>query len=200
MLRLLRSKRTLFIALSASAMVAGAASGAYAANASPGSITVCVHHQGGGLYAATRCDGSDSTLSLNAPAAGGPAGQAVYSGFHDAPISLPSSLGTIASLRIPADGNYAIFAKLTVWNGENVDDTLTCQLVAGADVDRSDTVLTGNSEPYADYAAMSLNVVHHFSRPGKVQLQCTGYGVTTTASWIKITAVRAGSLTNTALP
>jgi hypothetical protein len=60
-------------------------------------------------------------------------------------------------------------------------------------------VLTGNTAPYAAYAAMSLNVVNHFSGPGRVQLQCTGNGVTTTASWIKITAIRVGSLSNTPL-
>ena len=72
--------------------------------------------------------------------------------------------------------------------------------MAGSDFDQSDTVLTGNSAPYANYAAMPLNVVHTFTGPGQAQLQCTGYGVTTTASWIKITAIRVGSLTNTALP
>jgi hypothetical protein len=131
--------------------------------------------------------------------ASSPAGPAAYSSYHDAPVSLPSALGKIESMRVPA-GNYVVFAKLTVWNGENIDDTLTCELVAGADFDRSDTVLTGNSVPYANYAAMALNVVHHFSRPGRVQLRCTGNGVTTTASWIKITAIRVGSLSNTPLP
>jgi hypothetical protein len=134
-----------------------------------------------------------------APAASGPAGPTVYSGYHDAPITLPSSLAAIATLRVPA-GNYAVFAKLTVWNGENIDDTLTCKLVAGADFDTSLTVLTGNSVPYADYAAMALNVVHHFARRGKIQLQCTGGSVDTQASWIKITAIKAGSLSNTAIP
>jgi hypothetical protein len=134
-----------------------------------------------------------------APAGSSPAGPAAYSGYHDAPISLPSKLGTIEKMRIPA-GNYVIFAKLTVWNGQNIDDLLTCVLVAGADFDRSDTVLTGNTVPYANYAAMELNVVHHFARPGKVVLECTGYGVTTSASWIKITAIRVGTLSNIALP
>jgi hypothetical protein len=150
----------------------------------------------GSAYAATASRGS-GMRGHSAPAAAGPA---AYSGYHDAPISLPSSLGTIASLKIPAAGHYVIFAKLTVWNGKNVDDTLTCKLVAGSDFDQSDTVLTGNSAPYANYAAMPLNVVHTFTGPGQAQLQCTGYGVTTSASWIKITAIRVGSLTNTALP
>lgn len=130
-----------------------------------------------------------------APALSGPAGPAVYSGFHDAPITLPSSLRTIATLRVPA-GNYSVFAKLTVWNGQNIDDTLTCKLVAGADFDTSITVLTGNSVPFANYAAMALNVVHHFSGRGKIHLQCTGGSVNTTASWIKITAIKAGPLSN----
>jgi hypothetical protein len=170
------SNRALIIGVSAAALVAAATGGAYAATASP-----------------------RSPLRPSTPASS-PAGPTVYAGYHDAPISLPSSLGNILSMRIPVAGNYVTFAKLTVWNGQNTDDTLTCELVAGADFDRSDTVLTGNTVPYANYAAMELNVVHHFARPGSVQLKCTGYGVTTTASWIKITAIRVGSLTNTALP
>jgi len=176
MSRLLQSKRALFIALTASALVAAAASGAYAATASPGAS-------------------AHNAATHNADAASSPAGPAAFSGFHDAPISLPSSLGTIASLRIPA-GSYVIFAKATLWNGQNIDDTLTCKLVAGGDFDESITVLTGNTVPYADYAATSLNVVHHFNRPGRIRLQCTGGNVTTTASWIKITAIRVGSLSN----
>jgi len=178
MQRLLQYKRTLFIALSAAALVAAAAGGAYAATAKPGGA---------------------GTPSLSARAAS-PAGPTAYSGYHDAPIGLPASLGTIVSMNVPVAGNYAIFGKLTVWNGKNIDDLLTCELVAGADFDRSDTVLTGNSVPYADYAALSLNVMHDFKAPGKVLLKCTGNGVTTTASWIKITAIRLGSLTNTPLP
>lgn len=173
---LLKAKRPLFITVAATAMVAAATISAHAATAGPG-----------------------STHIPGAAAPSSPAGPAAYSGHHDAPISLPSSLGTIESMRIPA-GNYVIFAKLTVWNGQNIDDTLTCELAAGADLDRSDTVLTGNSVPYADLAAMSLNIVHHFSRPGTVRLSCTSYGVTATASWIKITAIRVGNLTSTALP
>jgi hypothetical protein len=165
--RLLQSKRTLFITLAASALVAAAASGAYAGTAAPG--------------------------------ASRPAGPAVYSGFHDAPITLPSTLSTIATLRVPA-GSYAVFAKLTVWNGQNIDDLLTCKLVAGSDFDTSYTVLTGNTVPFANYAAMELNVVHHFGGRGKIHLQCTGGSVDTTASWIKITAVKAGSISNTAIP
>ncbi len=164
MSRLLQSKRTLFIALSASALVAAAASGA---------------------YAGTR-------------PASSPAGPSVYSGYHDGGITLPSTLKTIATLRVPA-GNYAIVAKVTVWNGENVDDTLYCKLVAGADFDLATTVLTGNSSPYADYATVPLNVVHHFASRGKINLQCTGESVDTQASWIKITAIKAGSLSNRAI-
>jgi len=162
MLRLLQSKRTLFITLAAGALVAGAASGAYAGTAAPAST---------------------------------PAGPAVYSAFHDAPITLPPRLHTIAPLRVPA-GNYAVFTKLTLWNGQNIDDTLTCKLVAGGDFDQTYTVLTGNTVPYANYATTSLNVVHRFTRRGKIQLQCTGGNVDTTASWIKITAIKAGSLSN----
>jgi hypothetical protein len=58
------------------------------------------------------------------------------------------------------------------------------------------TVLTGNSAGYVNDATSSLNVVHHFSGRGKIQPQCTGGSATTTASFIKITAIKAGSLSN----
>lgn len=179
MSRLLQSKRALFITVSASALVAAAAGGAYAATAGPAS------------HAATQ---------RPAAAATSPAGPAVYSGYHDNPITLPASLKTIVSLHIPAKGSYAIFAKATLWNGENVDDTLSCKLVAGADFDETTVVLTGNTVPYADYGATALNVVHTFTKAGNVKLQCTGGSDDTTASWIKITAIRAGSVSNKNLP
>jgi hypothetical protein len=166
MLRLLQSKRTLFITLAASALVAAAASGAYAGTA--------------------------------APAKSSPAGPAVYFGYHAAPITLPSTLRTIATLRVPA-GNYIVFAKLSVWDGVNEADTLTCKLVAGKDFDTSVTVLTGNTAGYVNYAAMALNVVHHFSARGKINLQCTGGSIDTSANWIKISAIKAGSLSDTAI-
>ena len=134
-----------------------------------------------------------------APAASGPAGPAVYSGFHNAPINLPSSLRTIATLRVPA-GSYDVFANLTVWDGVNEGDNVSCELVAGTDSDMSNTVLTGNSAGYVSYAALALNVVHHFASRGKINLKCTGYGLYTQASWIKITAMKAGSLSSTAIP
>jgi hypothetical protein len=39
---------------------------AFAASTSGGTISVCVHHKGGGLYKAARCAHSDRTLSWNA--------------------------------------------------------------------------------------------------------------------------------------
>jgi hypothetical protein len=93
----------------------GAAAAIIAASAVP-AVASTAHHPAG------------TTVNASASTAAGPA---AYSGYHDAPISLPSTLNTIASLPIPVAGNYLVFAKLTLWNGQNVDDTLTCKLIAG---------------------------------------------------------------------
>ncbi len=200
---LLHSKRTIIIALSATAMVAAAAGSAYAATAGPAGTTVCVNHESGVLYAARHCAQGDAPFKLSASAAPAAAASSAlpvaYSGYHNSPINLPKGLGTIVSLRIPAAGDYVIFGKLTLWNGENVDDLLSCQLSAGTDVDTSQTTLTGNTVPYVNYAAIELNVVHRFAAAGSVNLACTGNGVKTQASWIKITAIKVAGLTNTGL-
>jgi hypothetical protein len=62
--RLLAGRNTSALAVGAIVLVIGAAGGAYAANGS-GSITVCIHHNGGGLYQAHKCARHDGKLRWN---------------------------------------------------------------------------------------------------------------------------------------
>jgi hypothetical protein len=56
------------------ALVAAMAGGAYAAGTSDGSISACVHHNGGGLYEARQCAGDDHELHWSVRGPAGPQG------------------------------------------------------------------------------------------------------------------------------
>jgi hypothetical protein len=71
--RLLAGRNTPALALGTVALVVGAAGGAYATSGS-GSITVCIHHNGGGLYKAHKCAKHDRKLSWNVQGPTGPRG------------------------------------------------------------------------------------------------------------------------------
>jgi hypothetical protein len=191
---------------------------AYAAGGS-GKITVCVGHKGGALYHAKHCKHHDGTLSWNIQGPTGATGatgaqgatgttgvqgpigpSTAYASYKNGPVPLPATLGTIASLSIPSAGDYVIFAKVSLHDDVNSAVSITCELIAGADSDTSYTDLTGNTGGYVTYETPELNVVHDFTAAGTVNLQCDGYGVSTDASWIKITAIQVGALTNTASP
>jgi hypothetical protein len=58
------------------ALVAATAGGAYAAGTNDGSISVCVHHNGGGLYQARRCALDDHELRWSVRGPSGPKGAA----------------------------------------------------------------------------------------------------------------------------
>lgn len=208
------------------AVIAVAAGGGAYAAASGGTITVCVGHKDGSLYQARRCHKKDHTLTWNtqgpqgpqgrpgaqgAPGAPGAAGKNgtdgapggigpsnAYASYKDGPVSLPSTLGTIASLSIPQGGDYVVFAKVALHDDQNKDISVTCKLSAGADFDYSFTDLTGNTAGYVAYQTPALSVTHVFGSAGTVTLACNGAGVTTDATYIKMTAIRVGSLTNSA--
>jgi hypothetical protein len=67
------------------ALVAAMAGGAYAAGTSGGSISACVHHDGGGLYQARRCDHDDRQLQWSVRGPGGLQGAAGPAGPAGAP-------------------------------------------------------------------------------------------------------------------
>ena len=77
----------------------------------------------------------------------------------------------------------------------------TCQLQAGASFDESRTEIIAGHK--SDHVSMALEVVHRFvtSSPGTVLLKCASEGAdgSVVARHIRITAIKAGTLTNTPL-
>ena len=63
---------------------------------------------------------------------------AAFSTFHDAAIALPNSFGAIATLTIPAPGNYVVNAKF----GAPGQVVLRCTDVGAGDVYAFDTKIT----------------------------------------------------------
>ncbi len=120
-----------------------------------------------------------------------------FSFFHDAPISLPNT-GSPLSAPLAA-GSYVIVAKFWFDNGNDFTSRPTCTLTAGTD---SDVVQLGTSTNSAsdDAAVGTLTVVHTFAQAGAVTLGCnSGSSQPATLNNIKITAIRVGNLTNTAI-
>jgi hypothetical protein len=129
-----------------------------------------------------------------ATGATGPAGpSAAYSAFANGPITLASgsSYVQVKALSIPAAGNYLVFTKVYLVDGNSTNGAqVECQLSAQGDSDLAGSSMTPRSQ-----ATISLNVVHQFAGAGNAVLSCNGgpYGE---ATWIKITAVQVGSLSN----
>jgi hypothetical protein len=84
---------------------------------------------------ATHATNADHATNASSATTAGTA-NAAFSTFHDGPIPLADSLGTTATLTIPAAGKYVIAAKMTAFNisGTASPDDF-CRLTAGADID-----------------------------------------------------------------
>jgi hypothetical protein len=120
-----------------------------------------------------------------------------FSFFHDADIALPN---TNTPLSAPlAAGSYVILAKFVFDNDSNFTSRPTCTLTAGTDTDVGE--LGTDSNAASDDAAMAtLTVVHSFASAGTVTLGCNaGSGTPAVMRHVKITAIRVGNLTNTAI-
>lgn len=119
------------------------------------------------------------------------AGTGIYSSFKDGPVLVPNALSPVASLGVPA-GKYAINAKLYVTDPSDAP-TIQCDLAAGGDFDRAISLDITSS-----INTMALQVVHNFTGAGTITLSCTDGGdLDANASFIKITAIRGPSLSNT---
>jgi hypothetical protein len=119
-----------------------------------------------------------------------------FSGFHDGGIAMPSSLGNLVTLKIPAAGSYVINAKLVALNNSTIASVNDrCRLTAGGNFDEVRFDLAGNDNDDTD--AVALQVVHSFSAPGSVTLSCTDLGKgDVIAQLTKITAVEVGELSD----
>ena len=111
----------------------------------------------------------------------GPAGPSdAYASFVNGPVAIRRAAAGIATLTIPKAGNYVIWSKAVIAGGAD------CQLVAEAVNDDSSA---------AGPTALSNLLVHVFAAAGTVSLQCSATPGTT-ATNIKLAAIRTGSLTN----
>ena len=124
--------------------------------------------------------------------AAGPAGPSdAYSRFLTGPVAVPTAPTTLTSLSLPAAGKYVAWAKVYFTNTGG-GGIVTCQLAAGSDNDQSQTWVQAGL-PWT----LSNNVVHEFTAAGSVDLKCAYPGSgTVNANFIKITAIKVGSLTN----
>jgi hypothetical protein len=192
------------IAAAVTALIAG---GTYAL-AAGGTIHSCADKSNGALRLARKCKKSERSVTWNVQGPQGIQGRKgdtgpigpsnAYSSFKNPTVSVTSSsLTTVARLSIPAAGNYVINAKVVLHDDVNTPVDIQCQLVvAGTNLDQSETALTGNSAGFVNHETAALQAVDQFTAAGEVDLQCAGFGVNTDASLAKITAVQVGSLTN----
>ncbi len=124
------------------------------------------------------------------------AANSAFSGFHDARIAMPDSLAPIATLNIPASGNYVINAKLAAHNLVPSDSAFDeCVLSAGGNFDKLRFDVGGEVDN--DQEAVALQLVHTFTSPGAVTLSCTDFDHgDVVAEFTKITAVQVAQLSD----
>lgn len=122
------------------------------------------------------------------------------------PIDFPGKV--IARLPVP-EGSYVIIAKMEVSPHVDTNGSVGCRLIAGGDSDQAQeswgkpSVTEPGLAPW-NPLTIALNVVHTYSRPGDVLLQCWGRTARATdgveyffdVSNIKITAMKVAHLEN----
>jgi len=122
----------------------------------------------------------------------------ITSGFKDAfqLITDSNQQVEIGRLALPA-GTYSIWAKVFIKPTDSDRKNIQFRLQAEGDFDIT-TASRGNERA----ASVALNVVHTFAGPGNVVLTGAHQGDDgkTDLGFIKITAVRGGSLQNSPLP
>jgi hypothetical protein len=158
----------------------------------------------GGAFSAPGKVAGVSAVHAGRPGPRGPRGPAgppgpsnAYATYNDGPVAIPVGQPTkLVSLTIPKPGNYVILAKMFASDQGNTPEIgdVTCQLDAHGDLD-STTV----TESEFFNRPLSLEVVHTFTAAGSVDFNCGAEATLRSgqANWIKIVAIRVGSLTNT---
>ena len=142
------------------------------------------------------------TGATGATGATGPIGPSnAYTFFRDSAVGIGSTSTTVATANLAA-GDYAIFAK-TYIDSSPITDAVgysTCTLTTGSDQDQSSLNLGGQAQQVSR-GALSMQVSHVFAAAGTAVVSCIrGAGTTSvTANWTKITAIKVGSVTNTAV-
>ncbi len=110
---------------------------------------------------------------------------------HQSSFTYFSSSGTtIVSLSVPA-GSYAVFGKVSLYNGSSAPTRDACTLSAGSNSDNS------VSQVPTDYTTMALQTVNTFTSTGTVTLSCVdidGAG-NQQADYGAVTAISATSAT-----
>jgi hypothetical protein len=112
-----------------------------------------------------------------------------YARFLDGPIVIPASSTSIATLTIPQAGMYLLFGKLYATGP--LATVVTCRLDATGDFDQSEASISSGSP-----ASLSLMVAHNFTAASTVNLLCSGSVPGAAANFIKLSAIRLASLTN----
>lgn len=100
----------------------------------------------------------------------------------------------IGALSVPA-GRYVAFAKTWVVNTGATTTAVDCQLAGGGDSDDTKLALASVGSP-AEAETVANNVVHDFASAGSFTLSCQTSAGTVKFSYIKITAIQVGNLTN----
>jgi hypothetical protein len=149
---------------------------------------------------ATHATSADHATNANSATTAGTA-NAAFSTFLDGALGFPDELATIATLNIPAAGNYVINAKLSAFNisGTRGSPGDVCALSAG--IDRDEGIFDVDApgvDGANDTEVVALQLVHQFAAPGQVVLDCTDFGLGDVyASFPRVTAVQVAQLTNT---
>ena len=126
-----------------------------------------------------------------------PAGPVIVAGYKTGPVHLTSvNPTTIAALHLTT-GSWAIFAKGWIEGGASAV-LMDCRLAAGTSLDHSRFSLESASGAFSQ--TFGLNVVHHFPAGGVVTLSCNSFGASVFANFIKITAIKGGTVTDTQMP
>jgi hypothetical protein len=127
-----------------------------------------------------------------APGSAGPAGpagaSAAYSKSVVGPVALTTATTTIASLAIPQAGNYVVTGKAYATTTGNAE--ITCQLVAGTDLDQSKIHAFGISQ------TTTTTVTHQYTAAGTADFKCSSTSTSGTLNYIRVVAIQVGSLTN----
>jgi hypothetical protein len=145
--------------------------------------------------------------AAGAQGAQGPAGPSdAFSGFKDGPVTLNfTAAGKVSIARLDlAAGSYVVIGKAALNNEAGTGNSdVECDLAAtNGDFDRGRVALEDqNIAGSARAGIMTLTVVTTLAAAGSLNLNCVNNGGgSTTASFIKVTAIKVGTVSNKPAP